>query len=210
MKAYMTPKNPIFKSILGTSWDALPRALKKHYSNRAYTHDCVTVEGELDIFCTGPFRWFSSILWTLGLVPPVTQKKVPVTVHFKSTPYTEEFHLDRVFHLKDRPIYHFRSFMAQIQNNQVIEVMRYGFYWRHAYSWSENRIRLRHKGYGLKVFGCRIPLPLTFLFGGCETEEWAIDEDSFAMRATITHPLWGKIYEYKGTFKITETEMDLK
>ena len=34
-------------------------------------------------------------------------------------------------------------------------------------------------------------------------EEIAVDDNTFHMNTHISHPWWGKVYEYKGRFKIT-------
>ena len=54
----------------------------------------------------------------------------------------------------------------------------------------------------MHVFGRNIPLPITWLIGRSDAEEMAVDDNKFDMCATITHPLLGKIYEYKGRFRV--------
>ncbi len=44
----------IFKPIFGDSWNSLPKSIIKHYSNRQFTNDTITVEGKLDVMC----KWF--------------------------------------------------------------------------------------------------------------------------------------------------------
>lgn len=195
---------PTFKPIFGDAWDNLPPVIKKHYANRPYTNDKVTVEGYLDVSCAKHMQLLAPLFWLLGTVPPINEKAVPVTVHFESKPGTKEFCFNRIFHFKDRKPYEFRSRMIQIKNNEVIEIMRFGISWRMNYLWEEGRVILRHKGYALKVFGHFIPLPITWLLGRGDAEEWAVDDDTFDMRATITHPWLGNVYEYKGRFEVEE------
>jgi hypothetical protein len=40
------------------------------------------------------------------------------------------------------------------------------------------------------------------ILGSGYAEESAVDHNTFDMIVTISHPWWGKIYEYKGQFKI--------
>ncbi|MCF6264614.1 MAG: DUF4166 domain-containing protein [Xanthomonadales bacterium] len=40
------------------------------------------------------------------------------------------------------------------------------------------------------------------IFGEGNAEEIAVDEDVFEMFVTISHPWWGKMYEYKGQFEL--------
>ncbi len=94
--------------------------------------------------------------------------------------------------------------MIQVENNEVVEIMRSGFGWRMRYIWQDGRVKLKHRGYIFNIFGCFIPLPLTFLMGEGNAEEIAIDENTFDMVVTVIHPWWGKVYEYKGRFKVRE------
>lgn len=194
-------QEPTFKPIFGDAWDDLPPVIKKHYANRPYTNDKVTVEGHLDVSCAKHMSLLAPVFWLLGTVPPINEKAVPVTVHFESKPDTKEFCFNRIFHFKDRKPYEFRSRMIQTKGNEVIEVMRFGISWRMNYLWEGGKVILRHKGYALKAFGHFIPLPITWLLGRGDAEEWAVGDDTFDMCATITHPWLGKVYEYKGQFK---------
>jgi hypothetical protein len=38
--------------------------------------------------------------------------------------------------------------------------------------------------------------------GAGYAEEHPIDDHSFDMQTHITHPWWGKVYEYKGRFEV--------
>ena len=92
--------------------------------------------------------------------------------------------------------------MIQTNNNEVVEIMPFRLGWRMSYLWEGGRVKLKHKGYVLCFFGCFIPLPITFLLGEGNAEETAVDDNTFDMFVTITHPWWGVIYEYKGRFKV--------
>lgn len=193
---------PTFKSIFGDTWKHLPLVIQKHYSIRPYSDDITTAVGTLDIMCTGPIKYFSTLFWLMGSIPPHNEKDVPVTVHFKSDQHTKYFHFVRTFYFKNRKTYQFRSRMIQTTENEVIEIMRFGFGWKMQYLWEDSRVKLKHKGYVLKIFGHFVPLPLTVLMGEGNAEETVIDDHNFKMFTDITHPKWGKIYEYKGCFEI--------
>ncbi|MDD3019728.1 MAG: DUF4166 domain-containing protein [Alphaproteobacteria bacterium] len=198
----MIEKEPIFKSIFGRSWDDLPPVVRKHYANRPYTHDHVTAEGVLDTFCAGPIRWMSPLFWMMRGIPPHTEKDVKVTVFFESDKDTKYFHFNRIFSFKGRKSYNFTSRMVQIKYNEVVEIMRYGFGWRMGYFWEDGKVKLKHKGYVFHLYGIFIPLPLSLLIGKGYAEETPIDDNTFDMFMQIVHPLWGKVYEYKGRFEV--------
>jgi predicted DCC family thiol-disulfide oxidoreductase YuxK len=194
---------PIFKRIFGEDWDKLPLVMQKHYANRPYTQDVTVVEGKLDVSCSGPFKYMAPFFWLLHGLPPMNENNVPVTVQFESDLDTPSFTFNRVFQFKNRKPYNFCSRMIPIKNNEVMEVMRFGLCWRMNCIWENNRVKLKHKGYALYLFGHFIPLPLTRLIGVGNGEEVATSDNTFDMHVAITHPWWGKIYEYKGQFAVT-------
>lgn len=195
---------PIFKHVFGEAWAHLPLVFRKHYANRPYTMDRATVEGELDVMCVGPLKWLAPFFWLMRTVPPHNEKAVPVTVHFDSSKNTQAFAFNRIFHFKQRKPYAFYSRMLRVKGNELVEVMRFGVGWHMEYAWEDGCVKLKHKGYVLHWFGHFIPLPLTFLLGEGNAEEKAVDDNSFAMCVQVTHPWWGKLYEYKGRFTVVK------
>lgn len=193
---------PIFKSVFGKDWIKLPEVIKKHYSNRPYTIDKVEVKGVLEVTCRPPLLWLSFLTKMMGQIPAYNEAKVPVTVLFESEKDTKHFNFNRVFSFKDKKPYIFKSRMLQIKDDEVVEIMKYGFCWKMRYKLEHNIVRLIHKGYAIKLFGHFIPLPITWLLGSANAWEKPVDENYFDMKVNIVHPLWGKIYEYKGRFEV--------
>lgn len=198
-------KEPIFKSIFGDAWEELPPVIHKHYANYSYSDDITIVEGILDLSCSGPIKLFAPLFWLMGGIPPLSENNVPVTVFFESDQNSKAFHFNRIFHFKDRKPYYFRSKMIQTNGNEVLEIMRFGLGWKMNYLWEDGKVKLKHKGYVFNFFGFFIPIPITILMGAGYAEEIALDDNTFEMRVDITHPWWGKIYEYKGQF-VVKTE----
>ncbi|MBX2834590.1 MAG: DUF4166 domain-containing protein [Micavibrio sp.] len=198
----VSKENPTFKSIFGDSWDELPPVMKAHYANRPYSDDETVAEGALDVMCKSPLSWLAPIMKLLGQIPPANETGVPVSVQFKSDKDSKAFHFVRTFNFKQNKPYVFHSRMVQIKGNEVIEIMRFGLSWRLLYSWDGEKVVLAHKGYALLAFGHFIPLPLTLLMGKGYAEEIAVDDKTFDMVTHITHPWWGKVYEYKGRFEV--------
>ncbi len=196
-------KEPIFKNIFGFSWSSLPPVIQKHYANRPYSDDLVTVEGTLDVFCTGPIKALHWLFVLMGSIPPFNEKNVPVTVTFRSDRTTRRFHFQRVFHFKGRKPYNFRSHMIQVKDNEVMEITGPGMGWRAFYSWENGKVVMKHNGYALKIMDFYIPLPLHLLIGEGYAEEIPVDDKTFDMCMHLTHPKLGKIYEYKGRFEVT-------
>lgn len=195
-------EEPIFKSIFGAAWDDLPPVMKKHYANRPYSDDVSVVEGTLDVMCKPPLLLLAPIMKAMGQIPCVNATDVPVTVRFESDQNTKAFHFVRTFHFQGKRPYVFHSRMVQVKGDEVVEIMRFGLGWKMRYGWDGAKVTLTHRGYVLCAFGHFIPLPLGFLMGKGYAEERAVNENTFDMVTHITHPWWGKIYEYKGQFEV--------
>ena len=82
--------------------------------------------------------------------------------------------------------------MLQINGAQVLEIMPYGLCWKLQYSWENNKVILRHKGYALHLFGKIIPFPVTWLFGEGYAEETPINDHEFDMFTHISPPNLGQ------------------
>lgn len=195
---------PIFKPIFGEHWEQLPLVIQKHYANKPYSHDKVVVEGVLDVESRGFIKILTPFFRILGSVPVVTEYGVPVTVNFDSHPMTKAFHFNRVFHFKQHKPYSFRSRMLQLEDNRVVEIMRFGLCWLMTYEWTGEKVLLRHQGYALHVLGHFMPLPLHWIMGHGDAEEIAVDDDHFDMKVTIVHPWFGEMYFYRGRFKVVQ------
>ncbi len=193
---------PIFKDIFGDSWEDLPPVMHKHYANNPYTDEEVIVEGMLDVMCAEPIKFLGPLMNLMGQIPARNETGVPVSVQLRSDANSKAFHFVRTFNFKNDTPYIFHSRMMQIKGNEVIEIMRFGLGWKMLYRWDGEKVVLQHRGYALHLFGHFIPVPLTFLMGKGYAEEIAIDDDTFDMITHITHPWWGKVYEYKGRFEV--------
>ena len=196
--------DPIFKTIFGENWKNLPPVMRKHYANHPFSNDVHKVIGTLDVTCNAPLKWIAPLMRLMGQIPARNGRNVPVEVEFRSDQTSAAFHFVRTFKFENGTPYIFHSRMKQIQDNQVVEIMPFGLCWKLTYHWENGKVILRHNGYALQLFGKLVPLPLIFLMGKGYAEEKPINDTSFEMFTHITHPLWGKIYEYSGQFEVIE------
>ena len=72
------------------------------------------------------------------------------------------------------------------------------------YQGDGQNVVLQHRGYALCLGSMLIPVPLALFLGKGYAEEIAVGDDTFDMITHITHPLWGRVYEYKGQFRMTK------
>lgn len=192
---------PIFKPIFGKSWNQLPPVMHMHYQNRPFTNERTRVQGTMSVQAIWFMRLLGPIAPLLGLVPVRNARNIPVTVDFVSEPNGEGLYFDRAFHYTDGHPVRFCSKMVPVGGNQIVEQLRCRLGWRVAFSWQDNRVHLNHQGYSLCLFGKFIPLPITWLVGTVHAEEWETGTNSFSMYVEITHPIFGKTYEYHGDFQ---------
>ena len=195
---------PIFKSIFGDTWQAMPPVMHKHYANRPFSDDSYSCSGPMRVHAACILRLFGPLMMLMGGIPITRDDNVPTTVHFNSDSDTNHLHFVRRFHFKGRKPYIFHSTMVPIRENIVVEVMKFRLCWCSRFSWQDDRVILAHNGYKLYLFGKFIPLPISWLVGNIHAEEQAISDTAFKMFVEINHPLLGKIYEYHGTFEMDE------
>lgn len=153
-------------------------------------------------------KLFSPLFAMTKTLVPKAGKNVEASVHFVSELDSNRFCFDRIFIFPNGKIYEFFSRMEPVGGNEVVEWTASGLGWRAAFSFENNRVFLQHRGYCIRVFGKRIALPLTLLFGSANAEEWAVSDNEFAMFMNIKHPLFGELYSYGGTFEIFQMTLD--
>jgi len=195
---------PTFKAIFGAAWHTLPQPFIKHYRNRPYSRDSFRVSGTMSVRTSPLLRAFAPLSRALGGIPLVNANDIPVTVDFESEAGGRAFHFNRLFHLPGGKPWRFHSRMVPtggtLGDGRMVEEMKFRLGWRVHFRFTEGRVRLHHDGYALCLFGQHIPLPLGWLIGSVEAEEWITGEDRFDMCVHINHPLFGQIYEYRGSF----------
>lgn len=200
----MTSTSPIFQSIFAAQWEKLPPVMHKHYSNRPYCNDVVTVKGKMDVEFGWLVKLLSPFLRIFGALVPYQGNDIPVTVHFRSEPDSASYCLDRTFYFPDKMPYVFYSKMVSVKDDIIIEFMKYGIGWKHRFYYHDDKVILEHRGYVLKIFDKLIPIPLGLLLGRGYADEEALDDNCFRMKMNITHPVFGKMYEYRGRFEVID------
>jgi len=204
----MEQKQPIFQPIFAPQWEKLPAVLQMHYANRPYCSDRVTVEGIMKVEVSLLARLLSPLMRITGALAPYVGDNIPVIVHFESEPDSNAFCLNRIFHFPTRKPYHFHSRMIPAGGNELIEWMSSGIGWHASYAFEGDKVRMRHLGYKIRLFGNIFSLPLEIFLGKGYAEEEAISENSFRMYMDIRHRWFGKVYAYSGEFTISEVKLD--
>ncbi len=193
---------PICKSLFGKQWESLPKVIRQRYTICAHSNDLIQLKGSMSIYFSRLLSLVMPLFKLAGILVPYQGKDVPVNVNFLGKPDSNAFYIERIFYFPNKKPYYFRSHMITTSNNEAIEFMRFGFGWKMTYCIDGNKVVFQHKSYALKIFDVNITLPISFLIGKVYVEELAISDDSYQMLMKITHPLFGKLFEYSGTFNI--------
>jgi len=193
---------PIFQPIFGESWSILPPVMHLHYANHPFSDDVAVAEGTMDVTFNWLARLLSPLLHLTGALVPYQGRNIPVTVHFRSFPDSSALMFDREFRFPNRKPFYFRSRITPIGGAEVIEYMRFGIGWKADYIYSSGKVKLLHRGYVWRIAGRAIPLPISWILGKGYAEEEALSNTSFRMHMHITHPIWGKLYDYRGIFEM--------
>lgn len=196
----MNKNEPIFKLVFGEAWDKLPPVFQKRYMNRPYSNDVTTVEGEMEINYSKTMSCLMPFFRLLHVLVPYKGKNIPVKVDFRSHMDSDAVCLYRKFYFPGKQPYEFNSCMYAIQENTVVERMNLGMGWKTHYFYDGKKVVMQHKGYVWRVFGLNIRIPLEIFVGIGHAEEEVIDDNSYKVTMSMTHPWFGLMYSYSGNF----------
>lgn len=198
----MNQQAPIFASVFGDQWLLIPEVIRKHYQNRAYSNDVVTIKGTMDIDSTGFFNWLFPFFRLFKILVPFKGKAIPTTVYVKSDPLSTGLRFERLFNIPNHGPYHFNSTLVPVSLNTAVEFLFLNIGWRAHFVIENKQVKLTHGGYVWKIFNRYIPLPLDILMGKVELVYHALSDNDFEMKMELTNPLLGR-YFYSGTFTIS-------
>lgn len=193
---------PLFKRILQSDWDGLGSVVKKHYFLRGRTDDYVCVSGVMDEIYHSTFaKLLIPVGLVFGAIVPFKGANIPVDVHYSAKPRNSNIYWDRVFKFPSFD-FHFKSYMCPVEDNQVIEFVRFGMGIKLLVSVEDGALVFRDTGYIWRVFGFDIPLPGKWLMGSVYVEERPIDDKRFSMKMILRHPWFGEVFRYTGKFEL--------
>jgi len=198
----MPAQKPLIEKIFGEQTKNIPPILRKRYSNRPYSTDTLQLKGEMNITTSKLFQFLSPLFKLAGTLVSYPAEKIPATVELTSDIKSNKITMHRTFYYSNKSPQHFISKVIHIKDNIVIESMRFGFASKLIYTYDKNQITMEYGGYAF-CFGTKlIPIPLGLLIGRFYLHEEAVSDDQFKMLFKLTHPLFGKIFQYDGYFKI--------
>jgi hypothetical protein len=196
-------RKPVFQEVLGEDWHHLGEIVRRHYFLRAFSDDYICVKGTMhEVWHSAVARLLIPFARIFGALVPYRGTEVPIEVHYNAQPNDGTIHWNRVFHFAGRPPFHFRSHMEHAGGNSVIEFVRFGVGMRLKVTAEDGALVFRGEGYIWRLFGVDVPLPIGLILGRAYIEERPVDAQNFSMRMTLTHPLFGELFRYSGSFAL--------
>jgi hypothetical protein len=193
----------IFQIVLKENWDNLGDVIKRHYFLKPFSNDHICVSGTMSEIYHSPLaKLFIPFGVLFGAVVPYKGRNIPIDVNYNSSTNNTNLYWDRVFKFSDNHHFHFKSHMEHVQDNEVIEFVRFGVGMRLKVTAEDGAIVFRDNGYIWRLFNIDIPIPVGLIFGSAYVEERPIDNNNFSMKMIMKHPLFGIMFRYNGQFKL--------
>ncbi|NGN45303.1 DUF4166 domain-containing protein [Mesorhizobium sp. CGMCC 1.15528] len=201
-------RKPVFQEVLGKDWHRLGEVVRRHYFLRAFSDDYICVKGTMhEVRHNAVASFLIPLARIFGALVPYRGTDVPIEVHYNAQPKDGTIHWDRVFHFAGRPPFHFRSYMERASGSGVIEFVRFGVGMRLKVTAEDGALVFRGEGYIWRLFGVDVPLPMGLVLGRAYIEERPVDAERFSMRMTLTHPLFGELFRYSGSFTLGDEDV---
>jgi len=179
---------------LGADWEKLPPALQAHYRFGA------TVDtGSMDIEYPRFMQPVWSILSLFGALVDRQGKNVTTVVEKSVVGERQIWH--RTITYADGQVARFNSFWVAAGNGEVIEFVNPVLGLQMAPYVVGDKLHYRGVRFVAKLGPLTIPIPEWLTLGHATIVEEALDDTHFAMDFRLTHPLFGQLFRYSGTFE---------
>jgi hypothetical protein len=111
----MSAVKPIFQPVFDANWSKMSTILAKHYANRPFSKDMVTMKGEMNIKMSPLMKLASPIYRLFGSLVPYTGDNIKTTVFAKSELNSNKYIMERHFHFPGKEEFVFRSALLPIK-----------------------------------------------------------------------------------------------
>lgn len=184
----------LMQCALGEDWDKLPSALQAHY-RFGKTID----RGHMDIEYPSFMQPYLSVLRIVGALINRSGRQVPTVV--EKSVVGERQYWRRTITYPDGKVVHFNSFWVAAGGNQMIEFVNPVLGLQMAVHIEDGKLHYQGARFVVKLGRLLLPIPEWMVLGHTTITERAIDETHFAMDFRLTHPLFGQVFRYAGTFE---------
>ena len=184
----------LMQNALGADWDKLPAALQAHY-RFGKTID----NGHMDIEYPRFMQPYLSVLHLMGALIDRGGRQVPTVV--EKTVVGERQYWRRTITYPDGKVVYFNSFWVFAGGNQMIEFVNPVLGLQMSVHVEDGKLHYEGVRFVAKLGRWLLPIPEWLVLGHTTIVEEALDETHFAMDFRLTHPLFGQLFRYSGTFE---------
>ncbi|WP_020560113.1 DUF4166 domain-containing protein [Thiofilum flexile] len=184
----------MIQQALGSSWEALPPALKAHHQSQ--TNQDI---GFLDISYPLWMQPYLSVMRWFGVMVNRRAKQVPTQV--QKCFVDQQLQWARTLTFSDGKIIAFNSYWVYEGGNVITEYINRFMGLRLSVEMKDQALHYHGQGMVLRLGRHSWTLPESLFLGHTTIIERAIDDQYFAMDFRLTHPWLGEVFRYAGTFK---------
>lgn len=187
----------LLQQALGEDWHKLPGVIQRHY--QLYNGQQNVLEGTMAI--AYPSFMFP-LIWLLHLFGGlVLWSGNEVQTRVQKTAGADILHWQRIMTYPDGKIDYFRSQMRYLDEHELVEMIGFGFGLHLKVEVCNGDLLYRSNGHFWQWRKFSVNIPDWLLLGSATISEHAVSEEEFYLDFTITHPLWGETYSYRGSFR---------
>lgn len=184
----------LMQQALGADWDKLPPALQKHYR-----FGTTTDTGQMDIEYPRFMQPLLNVLRLFGALINRPGRQISTVV--EKSVVGERQYWQRKINYPDGSTVRFNSFWISAGPGQVIEFVNPVLGLQMAPYVTGCRLHYRGIRFVAKLGPIFLPIPELMVLGHTTIVEEAIDDNHFVMDFRLTHPLFGQVFRYSGTFE---------
>lgn len=188
----MTEYN-LMQQALAEQWQQLPKSLQAHYQTRT--------NQDVGLLSVDYPKYMQPILSMLGLFGVLISRKGkdnPTTVQKQMRGNRQYW--QRTIKLPTNKEIVFKSVWVHASDNRIVEYVNPLLGLCMAVHVQDGMLFYQGKHFVLNLGLFRLAIPEWLLLGHTTIVEEAIDENHFQMDFRLTHPWFGQIYRYNGTF----------
>lgn len=201
----MPNTTPFIAQVLGSEWENLHPAIRRHYNIHPDGEHKRRLNGEMSkVFHSFWVKHYILIGRLFGALVPFRGEKIPVEVYNYCNANSNQLRWRRQFYFPDRKSYPFDSYMEHFGDNEIVEFVRFGLGLRMKLSVDSGALCYTTAGYLWRIGSLRLSLPDWLFFESGTITEEGIDNEQIKLDFTLVHPLFGLSFCYIGRFRIID------
>jgi hypothetical protein len=189
----------LLQKALGADWDKLPPVIQRHYRTSSNRATCV--KGNMEIGYPSYLLPLISLIHLCGGLVLKRGNRIETIVEKTSCEKNNTLFWSRTLKYPDNKKNYFFSKMIYLQDHELIEYVRFGLGLRLKVSVENSQLVYRSNGHIWQCGKLRLTFPDWLVLGNATIIENPITNQQFKLDFSISHPLLGLTYWYRGIFQ---------